>query len=109
MSYFARDTGLGRGVVVTEYLPRAWSARRADGTVVSRSADVEREYADGMKRFLSGARILARVDHDRIVDVHRVAEANGTAYLVAEHVRAARWRRSFEWQGRPPRTRCGAC
>ena len=85
-AYLAREPHLDRTVLITEYLPRAWGARAADGTVGPRSADWSSAYADGLKRFLAGARILARVDHPAITRVHRVAEANGTAYVVTEHV-----------------------
>ena len=85
-AYLAREPHLDRTVLITEYLPRAWGGRAADGTVGPRSAGLSAAYAEGLKRFLAGARILAKVDHPGITNVHRVAEVNGTAYLVTEYV-----------------------
>ena len=40
----------------------------------------------GLKRFLTEAQILARFRHAHIVQVYRVFEARGTAYMVTEYV-----------------------
>ena len=87
VTYLAHEPGLDRQVVITEYLPPASSARRGDGTVGPRSDEHAEAFAAGLARFLEGARVLASVDHPGIGKVHRIAEADGTAYLVTEHVR----------------------
>ena len=101
-AYVAREPGLDRSVLITEYLPRAWAARAADGTAGPRSVGLSAAYAEGLKRFLAGARILANVDHSRIAKVHRVAEANGTAYLVTEHARGRSLEEELEAVGPLP-------
>ena len=86
VTYLAQDRSLGRRVAIKEYLPREWGGRRADGSVGPRSSSHEEDYRWGLTRFLEEARTLARLDHARIVRVHRVIEARGTAYMAMEYV-----------------------
>lgn len=86
VTYLAHELGLDRKVTITEYFPQAWSARGRDGNVEPGPGESAEAYAAGLKRFLEGARILAGADHAGIAKVHRIAEADGTAYLVTEHV-----------------------
>ena len=86
VTYLAQDRSLGRLVAIKEYLPLEWGGRRADGSVGARSSTHAKDYQWGLARFLDEARTLARLDHARIVRVHRVIEAWGTAYMVMEYV-----------------------
>src|SRR4029450_7934631 len=62
ITYYARDTTLGREVAVKEYLPTSL-ALREDGTmVVPRSTQLAEDFIWGRERFLDEARILATLD-----------------------------------------------
>ena len=87
VTYLAYDTSLDRRVAIKEYLPRDWGARGPDGDVDPRSATHAKDYRWGLDRFLEEARVLARLHHAHIVQVHRVIEACGTAYMVMEYVK----------------------
>ena len=86
VTYLARDLGLDAWRAVKEYLPQNWGARRRDGTVGPRTGSDAEDYRWGLERFLDEARMLARFKHPHIVQVHRVFEAGGTAYMVMEYV-----------------------
>src|SRR3977135_789248 len=62
ITYYARDTTLGREVAVKEYLPTSL-ALREDGTmVVPRSTQLAEDFIWGRERFLEEARILATLE-----------------------------------------------
>lgn len=86
ITYLARDLTLRRCVAIKEYLPQAWGVRVAGGGIEPRSVADSDDFRWGLRQFIKEARALARLDHPRIVRVHRVIEARGTAYLVMEHV-----------------------
>ena len=83
ITYYARDTTLGREVAVKEYLPTTL-ALREDGTrVVPRSTQFAEDFIWGRERFLAEARILATLEGvPSIVRVYDFLEANGTAYMI---------------------------
>src|SRR5882724_6223546 len=88
ITYYARDTTLGREVAVKEYLPTSL-ALREDGTmVVPRSTQLAEDFIWGRERFLEEARILATLEGvPAVVRVYDFLEANGTAYMVMGLVR----------------------
>ena len=86
VTYLAHDTSLDRHVAIKEYLPHDWGARGPDGGVGPRSATHAQDYRWGLDRFLEEARVLARLHHPHVVQVYRVIEAWGTAYMVTEYV-----------------------
>ena len=86
VTYLAHDRSLDRQVAIKEYLPRDWAERRPDGTVCPWSATHAENYRWGLERFLEEARVLARLHHPHVVQVYRVIEARGTAYMVTEYV-----------------------
>ena len=86
VTYLAYDHSLGRRVAIKEYLPHDWGTRRTDGGVGPRSSAHAKDYSWGLERFLEEARVLARLHHPHIVQVYRVIEAWGTAYMVTEYV-----------------------
>ncbi len=89
ITYLARDTSLGRQVVIKENLPSQFAWREtATGTVRPRHStggDVE-DYQWSMQNFLREAETLASLDHPGIVRVLRKFETNGTAYFVMPYV-----------------------
>ena len=105
VTYLAQDRSLGRRVAIKEYLPREWGGRRADGSVGPRSSSHEKDYRWGLTRFLEEARTLARLDHARIVRVHRVIEAWGTAYMVMEYVEGRNLEEALRAEGPWPEAR----
>ena len=85
ITYLARDTSLGRKVVIKENLPSAFAFRdTASGTVRPRSSLTEdtENFAWSLQNFLREADTLASLNHPGIVSVLRKFEANGTAYFV---------------------------
>ena len=86
VTYLAHDRSLDRQVAIKEYLPHDWGARGPDGGVGPRSAAHAQDYRWGLDRFLEEARVLARLHHPHVVQVYRVIEAWGTAYMVTEYV-----------------------
>ena len=108
VTYLARDRSLGRRVAIKEYLPREWGGRRADGSVGPRSSSHAKDYRWGLTRFLEEARTLARLDHPRIVRVHRVIEAWGTAYMVMEYVEGRNLEEALKAEGPWPEARVRA-
>ena len=86
VTYLAHDRSLDRQVAIKEYLPHDWATRRPDGAVGPWSATHAENYRWGLERFLEEARVLARLHHPHVVQVYRVIEARGTAYMVTEYV-----------------------
>lgn len=89
ITYLARDTSLGRQVVIKENLPTQFAWRETTtGTVRPRhttGGDVD-DYQWSMRNFLKEAETLASLDHSGIVRVLRKFETNGTAYFVMPFV-----------------------
>ena len=86
VTYLARDLGLDAWRAVKEYLPLDWGGRGPDGTVGPRTERNAKDYQWGLEKFLEEARTLERFRHPHIVQVYRVFEAGGTAYMVMEYV-----------------------
>ena len=83
ITYYARDTTLGREVAVKEYLPTSLALRENGTTVVPRSTQLAEDFIWGRERFLEEARILATLEGvPSIVRVYDFLEANGTAYMI---------------------------
>jgi serine/threonine protein kinase len=83
ITYYARDTTLGREVAVKEYLPTALALREEGSMVVPRSTQHGEDFIWGRERFLAEARILATLENaPSVVRVYDYLEANGTAYMV---------------------------
>ena len=84
--YRARHEELGHLVAIKEYLPADLSFRDR-GTVFPRSTDWQEVYEDGKRRFLEEAkRIVQFTAEPGVVTCLDFFRANGTAYLVMEHV-----------------------
>jgi serine/threonine protein kinase len=82
ITYYARDTTLGREVAIKEYLPTTLALREAT-MVVPRSTQLAEDFVWGRDRFLEEARTLATLEGaPAVVRVYDFLEANGTAYMV---------------------------
>ncbi len=83
ITYYAKDTTLGREVAVKEYLPTSLALRENGSTVVPRSTQFAEDFIWGRERFLEEARILATLEGaPAVVRVYDFLEANGTAYMI---------------------------
>ena len=102
ITYRATDTKLHKVVAIKEYIPTDFATRTQDSTVVPHSSADAANYEWGLKRFLDEARALARFNHTNINKVHRVFEANGTAYLVLEYVEGRTLSEVLREEGRLP-------
>lgn len=94
ITYLATDQRRRRPVMVVELLP-VGAARQGDevepsgGPAVADDQAPDRagdDLAAGRRRFLAGARALARVVHPNVVTILAVLEERGTAYAVTEAV-----------------------
>jgi formylglycine-generating enzyme required for sulfatase activity/serine/threonine protein kinase len=89
ITYLAKDSSLGRKVVIKENLPAQFCWRDTHALTV-RPRHTEGEDADNfsysLESFRKEASTLASLDHPGIVKVLRSFEANGTAYFVMPFV-----------------------
>jgi hypothetical protein len=85
ITYLARDTHLDKDVAIKEYLPSAFAARTADGSVAPITQQQVQDYQWGLTRFGEEARTLARFAHPNIVRVNRYFGSNGTGYMVMDY------------------------
>ncbi len=92
VTYKALDTRLGEPVAIKEYFPAEWSYRDADTTTVHPSTRGKEHrvgdrsvYEWGLDRFLTEARMLAKIKHPSVVRVRRYLPAWNTAYIVMDY------------------------
>jgi formylglycine-generating enzyme required for sulfatase activity/predicted Ser/Thr protein kinase len=89
ITYLAKDSRLGRQVVIKENLPAQFCWRDTTSlTVQPRSSEGEDadNFRYSLESFEKEAATLASLDHPGIVKVLRSFEANGTAYFVMPFV-----------------------
>ena len=86
ITYFAYDRRLDGPVALKEYFPAGIAVRASAGDVVVATSEEEHTFAWGLARFIDEARALHRLRHSNVLQVHRYLRANGTAYIVMEHV-----------------------
>lgn len=89
-TYIGFDNNLMSRVAIKEYYPKAFAARDVSGgnyALHTYGGNAENDYKNGLDAFLEEARILARFGGmEGIVNVRRLFEENGTAYIVMEYV-----------------------
>lgn len=83
--YLAREETLDRTVAIKEYLPNAIAARAATQAVVPRSQSHREGYVAGLQSFMREARLQAQFSHAALLEVYRVWEQNGTAYMAMRY------------------------
>ncbi|MCD7829119.1 MAG: serine/threonine protein kinase, partial [Clostridiales bacterium] len=105
VTYLGYDRCLGTRVAVKEYFPVDLATRTGSGlAVLPRTGPCGQEYDLGLKRFLTEARTMARMEKQpQIVLVRDYFESNGTAYIAMEYVEGTSFVRLVEqWGGRIP-------
>jgi hypothetical protein len=83
--YKAWDDATRRHVAIKEYLPATQAVRVSTASVRPRTPGTARAFSEGLAAFIDEGRMLANCDQPNIVRVHRLMEANGTAYLVMDY------------------------
>ncbi|MBR5214495.1 MAG: serine/threonine protein kinase [Akkermansia sp.] len=99
--YLAVDRQMGREVVIKEHFPREICQRVSGAAEVV--ATEEQAYAQSLHSFCRGARILAALNHDGIVQIHEIFSACGTAYGVMALVEGQSLRAWMEQKPAPTR------
>ena len=105
VTYLAHDRSLDRQVAIKEYLPHDWATRWPGGAVGPRSVTHAEDYRWGLERFWEEARVLARLHHPHVVQMYRVIEARGTAYMVTEYVEGRSLAEALQAEGPWPEPR----
>ena len=82
MAYIAWDTQLERNVVLKECFPAAICTRDESGAICPQSTELEDCYLQAMVDMQREARILAKLNHERVVRVYDVFESQGGLYYV---------------------------
>ena len=88
ITYLGYDLTLDYKVAVKEYMPSGYATRAEDKyTLTVTSSSQQKAYDEGLDKFLSEARTLAKFhDTTNIVSVQDFFKENNTAYFVMEYV-----------------------
>ena len=87
VTYLGWDSTLNVRTAIKEYFPTGLAVRQSDRCTVSAAGRQLEQYQNGLERFLSEARDLARFDdHPGIVGVRDFFADNGTAYMVMQYL-----------------------
>ncbi len=85
ITYLAQDINLNRLVAIKEFLPGQYAMRDGNETVRPVSEEHQERFTWGLRRFIEEARILDQFEHQNIVRVMNIFEANNTAYMVMRY------------------------
>jgi serine/threonine protein kinase/Tfp pilus assembly protein PilF len=85
ITYLAHDTNLDQKVAIKEFLPAALVIRDENNAVQPSTEEHVPQYQWALDRFITEARTLAKFDHNNIVRVLAVFEANNAAYIVMRY------------------------
>ena len=102
ITYEAIDLQLSKKVAIKELLPDSIATRVEGSTVVPQTSSMEESWGWAKERFLEEARFLAGFSHPAIVGVHRLIEANGTAYMVMDFVEGESYEARLRRIGKEP-------
>lgn len=87
VTYLAKDTMLGRDVVIKENFPQMYASRdHSSGTVMPLHTSKQGLYNKFLQDFINEAKMLARLNHPNIVQILATIEQNDTAYFVMPYV-----------------------
>jgi serine/threonine protein kinase len=101
VTYLAEDKNLEREVAIKEFMPRDIAGRGNDYTLHPIKEEMADKLAWGMERFIREARTLSKFNHDNIVRVYTVFEANNTAYMVMSYEHGISFHEKLIRDGRP--------
>ena len=96
---FAVERELGRGGMATVYLARD---RKHDRLVAIKVLHPELAAVVGVDRFLREIRIIAKLSHPHILQLHDSGEVHGLLYYVMPFVEGESLRQRLERDGRLP-------
>ncbi len=86
ITYLARDVGSGKRVAIKELLPKDFATRTHGSQVVPHAAHTAEAFAWALDSFMNEAKTLAELSHPNVVQIHRLFQAHGTAYMVMDYV-----------------------
>jgi serine/threonine protein kinase len=101
ITYLAQDNTLEREVAIKEFMPRDIAGRGNDYTVQTLNKELHDKLIWGMERFIREARTLSKFNHDNIVRVYSVFEANNTAYMVMSYEHGISFYEKLQRDGQP--------
>ena len=85
IKYVGFDHQRDRSVVIKEYLPDHLAARTESG-IAPRSPAHRADFDAELNRFLEEGEALTRIVHPNLVQMQRCVRANGTGYIVRDHI-----------------------
>lgn len=99
--YTSGDAPL-RKVAIKEFFPHGIAMRDAGNTVtaVPNVDGADEAFSNGLKAFYREAQAIAALDHENIIRLHSVFEANGTAYFVMPFLKGESLRHLLRREGR---------
>jgi serine/threonine protein kinase len=88
ITYLGYDEALDRTLAIKEYFPTSFATRNGDQTQLNVfPGEGGVQFREGLKRFIEEARRLSKLNRlPGTVDIHDYFEANGTGYIVMEHL-----------------------
>lgn len=87
ITYLAEQPMLERKVCIKEFFFKDYCEREEETSHVTLSTKSNKELVERFrKKFLKEARVISKLHHDHIVQIHDIFEENETAYYVMDYV-----------------------
>lgn len=87
ITYLAEQPMLERKVCIKEFFFKDYCEREDETSHVTLSTKSNKELVERFrKKFLKEARVISKLHHDHIVQIHDIFEENSTAYYVMDYV-----------------------
>lgn len=87
ITYLAEQPMLERKVCIKEFFFKDYCERNESTSHVTLSTKSNKELVERFrKKFLKEARVISKLHHDHIVQIHDIFEENSTAYYVMDYV-----------------------
>ena len=102
ITYLVRDEGLDKDFALKEFFPEDLVRREGSSIRFTARPNSEGDYRWGLKKFHDEARLLAQFHHANIVNVRRVFEANGSAYMLLDFVNGSTLEKWLQGLDSPP-------